>query len=301
MQDSPSVSKVFAACPAAPFSSRPRCRTPTVRSTSATSWSTSRPTSGCAFSACSRTRSSTSSAPTTRMAPRSCSGPKRKALRRRNWSPGSRRRDRSSCSGFHLSFDHWGSTDSPTNFALSHDIYRKLDGAGLIYTKSVEQFFDPVKEMFLPDRYIRGECPKCGAKDQYGDACENCSTLNAPTDLIRPYSTVSGATPVREGVRPFLFPALRSEMRRRSCRSGRDRMRRVASGCSRKSSTRHRNGSAPNGKGLGDWDISRDAPYFGIPIPECAGQVLLRLAGRAGRLSRQPEGIRRQGRGARRG
>src|SRR5690606_39664226 len=82
------------------------------------------------------------------------------------------------------------------NVELSTDIYRKLKEAGLIYVKPVEQFFDPVKQMFLPDRYIKGECPKCHAKDQYGDACEVCGTVYSPTDLINPYSTLSGATPV---------------------------------------------------------------------------------------------------------
>ena len=79
--------------------------------------------------------------------------------------------------GFHLSFDHWHSTDSPENVELSQDIYRKLKAAGFIYAKTIEQFFDPVKAMFLPDRYIKGECPKCGAKDQYGDACEVCGSV----------------------------------------------------------------------------------------------------------------------------
>jgi methionyl-tRNA synthetase len=88
--------------------------------------------------------------------------------------------------GFHLSFDHWHSTDSPENVRLSHDIYRKLKANGLIDRRAVEQFYDPVKQMFLPDRYIKGQCPKCGTKDQYGDACENCSSTYAPTDLIEP-------------------------------------------------------------------------------------------------------------------
>ena len=98
--------------------------------------------------------------------------------------------------GFHLSFDHWHSTDSPENVRLSQDIYARLKAAGLVYVKAVEQFYDPVKGMFLPDRYIKGECPNCHSKDQYGDACEVCSTVYAPTDLINPYSTLSGAKPV---------------------------------------------------------------------------------------------------------
>src|SRR5512138_2176276 len=97
--------------------------------------------------------------------------------------------------GFHLSFDHWHSTDSPENVELSHDIYRRLKAAGLVYSKPVEQFYDPVKSMFLPDRYIKGTCPVCGAKDQYGDACEVCGSVYAPTDLIDPYSTLTGVRP----------------------------------------------------------------------------------------------------------
>ncbi len=173
--------------------------------------------------------------------------------------------------GFHLSFDHWGSTDSPTNFALSEDIYRKLNDAGLIYTKSVEQFFDPVKEMFLPDRYVRGECPKCGAKDQYGDACENCSTLNAPTDLIRPYSTVSGASPVLKASEHFFFRlsdpkcvAFLQQWTQHDA-SGRERLQPEVF-------NKAQEWLGASGKGLGDWDISRDAPYFGIPIPDAPGK-----------------------------
>ncbi len=173
--------------------------------------------------------------------------------------------------GFHLSFDHWSSTDSQTNTALSQDIYHKLDAAGLVYTKSVEQFFDPVKEMFLPDRYIRGECPKCGAKDQYGDACENCSTLNAPTDLIHPYSTVSGATPVLKTSEHFFFRlsdpkcvAFLQQWTQHDA-SGRERLQPEVF-------NKAQEWLGPNGKGLGDWDISRDAPYFGIPIPDAPGK-----------------------------
>src|SRR4051794_21093512 len=109
--------------------------------------------------------------------------------------------------GFHIGFDHWHSTDSPENVELSQDIYRKLRDRtpSLIATRPVEQFFDPVKEMFLPDRFIRGECPRCGAKDQYGDSCENCSSVYSPTELRNPYSTISGATPVRKTSDHFFF------------------------------------------------------------------------------------------------
>src|SRR5262249_19736146 len=106
---------------------------------------------------------------------------------------------------FHIAFDNWHSTHSSENTQLSQDIYRRLKGAGLIYTKSIEQFFDPVKGMFLADRYIKAECPKCGAKDQYGHACENCSSVYSPTDLINPYSTLSGAKPVMKSSEHYFF------------------------------------------------------------------------------------------------
>ena len=107
--------------------------------------------------------------------------------------------------GYHISFDHWHSTHSPENTALSQEIYRRLKAAGLVATRTIEQFFDPVKEMFLPDRYIKGECPNCHAKDQYGDACEVCSKVYAPTDLINPYSTLTGSTPVIRSSEHYFF------------------------------------------------------------------------------------------------
>ena len=108
--------------------------------------------------------------------------------------------------GFHIAFDNWSNTDSPENHELSQEIYRALrDEAKLISTKTIDQFYDPVKNMFLPDRYIKGECPKCGTKDQYGDSCENCSAVYSPTDLKNPYSTLSGATPVMKSSEHFFF------------------------------------------------------------------------------------------------
>ena len=173
--------------------------------------------------------------------------------------------------GFHLSFDHWGSTDSPTNVELSQDIYLKLKRAGLVYTKPVEQYFDPVKQMFLPDRYIKGECPKCGAKDQYADACENCSTVNSPTQLINPYSTLSGAAPVLKTSEHFFFRlsdpkcvAFLQEWTRKDA-SGIERLQPEVF-------NKAQEWLGPDGKGLADWDISRDAPYFGIPIPDAPGK-----------------------------
>jgi methionyl-tRNA synthetase len=98
--------------------------------------------------------------------------------------------------GFHIQFDNWYSTDSPENTELAQGIYRALRKNGLIFTRDIEQFYDPVKNMFLPDRYIKGECPRCGARDQYGDSCEVCGAVYSPTELKNPYSTLTGATPV---------------------------------------------------------------------------------------------------------
>ena len=107
--------------------------------------------------------------------------------------------------GFHIAFDNWHSTDAPENHELAQAIYRDLKAAGLIATKTIEQFFDPDKNMFLPDRFIKGECPKCGAKDQYGDNCENCGAVYAPTELKNPYSALSGVTPVLRNSEHYFF------------------------------------------------------------------------------------------------
>ena len=168
--------------------------------------------------------------------------------------------------GFHVSFDHWHSTDSPENVELSQDIYRKLKARGLVDVRTIEQFFDPVKAMFLPDRYIKGECPKCGAKDQYGDACENCSSVYSPTDLRNPYSTLSGATPVMKSSEHFFFrlsdPACIAFLREWALG---DRLQPEVA-------NKAREWLDADGKGMSDWDISRDEPYFGIPIPDAPGK-----------------------------
>ncbi|MGA9367433.1 MAG: methionine--tRNA ligase [Steroidobacteraceae bacterium] len=170
--------------------------------------------------------------------------------------------------GFHLSFDHWYSTDSPENVALSQDIYRRLKAAGLIYAKPVEQFYDPVKGMFLADRYIKGECPNCHSKDQYGDACEVCSTVYAPTDLIEPYSVLTGARPVLK-TSDHLFFRLSDPRCVDFLNSWTATPNRLQPQVANKAR------EWLSGKGdqaLGDWDISRDAPYFGIPIPDVPGK-----------------------------
>ena len=170
--------------------------------------------------------------------------------------------------GFHIGFDNWHSTDSPENTELSQDIYRKLKAAGLIYAKPVEQFYDPVKGMFLADRYIKGECPKCGAKDQYGDACENCSSVYAPTDLVNPYSTLSGAAPELKTSEHYFFRLSDTKcvdfLKKWVNEPGR-----LQSQVANKAKE-WLEGDAD--KALGDWDISRDAPYFGIPIPDAPGK-----------------------------
>ncbi len=169
--------------------------------------------------------------------------------------------------GFLLKFDHWHSTHSPENTALSRDIYGRLKAAGLIYTKPIEQFFDPVKGMFLPDRYIKGECPKCGAKDQYGDACEVCSTFNSPTDLRNPYSTLSGARPELRTSEHFFFklsdPRCVEFLRHWIAD---ERLQPEVANKAREWLT------GAGDRALGDWDISRDPPYFGIPIPDAPGK-----------------------------
>jgi methionyl-tRNA synthetase len=170
--------------------------------------------------------------------------------------------------GFHIRFDHWHSTHSPENTQLSQDIYKRLSKAGLIYKKPVEQFYDPVKGMFLADRYIKGECPKCGAKDQYGDACENCSSVYAPTDLINPYSTLSGAKPVRKSSEHYFF-RLSDEACVAFLRDWIDLPGRLQPQVANKAREWL---DGEGDKALGDWDISRDAPYFGIEIPDAPGK-----------------------------
>ena len=175
-------------------------------------------------------------------------------------------------SGFHIEFDHWHSTHSAENTELSQDIYRRLKEAGLIYLKPVEQFFDPVKKMFLADRYIKGECPNCHAKDQYADACESCSIVNAPADLINPYSTLTGAKPeLRTSDHYFLRisdPKSVEFLTEWLETPGRLQPQVV----NKAKEWLNGKGQGESKGGLGDWDISRDAPYFGIPIPDAPGK-----------------------------
>jgi methionyl-tRNA synthetase len=173
--------------------------------------------------------------------------------------------------GFHIEHDNWHSTHSKENTELSHDLYRKLKAKGLVYTKTIEQFYDPVKGMFLADRYIKGECPNCGAKDQYGDACENCSSVYSPVKLKNPYSTLSGAKPVLKSSEHYFFrlsdPKCKEFLRDWIAKPGRlqpqvaNKAREWLEG--------------KDDKTLADWDISRDPPYFGIRIPDITEEKYL--------------------------
>jgi methionyl-tRNA synthetase len=175
--------------------------------------------------------------------------------------------------GFRINFDNWSSTDSPENHALAQQIYRDLKANDLIDVKTIEQFFDPEKNMFLPDRYIKGTCPKCATPDQYGDNCESCGAVYAPTDLINPYSALSGATPVLKSSEHFFFKLSDPrcvEFLQHWTQDGKLQPE-VANKVKEWFSVRtHADGS--KSEGLGDWDISRDAPYFGIEIPDAPGK-----------------------------
>ena len=175
--------------------------------------------------------------------------------------------------GFHIAFDNWHSTDAPENHALARQIYLDLKANGLIETRTIDQFFDPEKGMFLPDRFIKGECPRCHAKDQYGDNCEVCGAVYAPTDLIHPYSALSGSTPVLKSSEHFFFKLSDPrcvEFLERWTQDGRLQPE-VANKVKEWFSVRE-NADGTRSEGLGDWDISRDAPYFGIEIPDAPGK-----------------------------
>lgn len=169
---------------------------------------------------------------------------------------------------FLISFDNYYTTDSPENETLSQSIYLKLRDAGLIEKRAIEQAYDPVKEMFLPDRFIKGECPKCGAKDQYGDSCEKCGATYSPTDLKNPFSVVSGATPIKKISDHYFFKLSdpRCETFLRDWTQVRTPLQPEA-----RNKMKEWVGQAGDSK-LGDWDISRDAPYFGFEIPDAPGK-----------------------------
>ena len=166
---------------------------------------------------------------------------------------------------FLVAFDNYHSTNSEENRVLSSEIYKKLKANGKIAVKNIEQYFDPVKNMFLPDRFIKGECPKCHAKDQYGDSCEACGATYNPTELINPFSAVSGAAPVRKETEHYFFKLSEcSDFLREWTRSG--TLQAEAA-----NKMNEWLGDDSENK-LSDWDISRDAPYFGFEIPDAPGK-----------------------------
>lgn len=174
--------------------------------------------------------------------------------------------------GFHIGYDNYYSTHSPENKQFSEQIYCALKANGKIESRVIEQLFDPEKQMFLPDRFVKGECPKCHAQDQYGDNCEVCGTTYAPTELINPYSAVSGAKPELRESEHFFFKL-------GECA---DFLKAWTSGNNPHDGKPHLQAEALNkmkewlGEGeettLSDWDISRDAPYFGFEIPDAPGK-----------------------------
>jgi methionyl-tRNA synthetase len=162
---------------------------------------------------------------------------------------------------FGVAFDHYHSTHSEENRELANLIYTRLRDGGSIARRSIQQLYDPVKQMFLPDRYIKGECPKCGTPDQYGDNCENCGAAYSPTDLKNPRSVVSGATPELRDSEHYFFELGKFEAV----------LRQWLSGDVAHASVKAKLAEWLEG-GLRDWDISRDAPYFGFPIPDAPGK-----------------------------
>jgi methionyl-tRNA synthetase len=171
--------------------------------------------------------------------------------------------------GFHIEFDNWHSTDGVENHELAQQIYLDLEREGLIERRTIEQYFDPERTMFLPDRFIKGECPKCGALDQYGDSCENCGAVYSPTDLKNPRSTLSGATPILKSSEHFFFKL--SHPKCVDFLKGWTQDGKLQSEVANKV----KEWFTPNEQGqsgLSDWDISRDAPYFGIEIPNAPGK-----------------------------
>jgi|WetSurMetagenome_2_1015567.scaffolds.fasta_scaffold00709_17 methionyl-tRNA synthetase len=173
---------------------------------------------------------------------------------------------------FHVAFDNYGSTNSNETKESAQGIYRTLKANGLIEVRSIEQYYDPVKNMFLPDRFIKGECPKCHAKDQYGDNCEVCGAAYAPTDLINPFSAVSGAKPELRNSDHYFF-----KLSAGSCQQF---LRGWTTGkltneppLQQEAANKMQEWLGAEGENkLTDWDISRDAPYFGFEIPDAPGK-----------------------------
>jgi methionyl-tRNA synthetase len=159
--------------------------------------------------------------------------------------------------GFNIEFDNYYTTHSPENQALANEIYQKLQANGDIEIKVIEQAYDPIKNMFLPDRFIKGECPRCGAKDQYGDSCEVCGATYTPLELKNPVSVVSGATPIQKQSEHYFFKLEKYQTMLRDWINNKNNL---------SPEIANKLNEWLDG-GLKQWDISRDAPYFGFPIP----------------------------------
>ena len=173
--------------------------------------------------------------------------------------------------GFGIGYDNYYTTHSEENRELSSEIYQALKADGKIVSRTIEQLFDPEKQMFLPDRFVKGECPSCHAQDQYGDNCEVCGATYSPTELIKPFSAISGATPVLKESEHYFFRLGECE----------DFLKQWTAGSTTLADGRvqaHLQPEALNKMnewiegGLQDWDISRDAPYFGFEIPDAPGK-----------------------------
>jgi methionyl-tRNA synthetase len=162
---------------------------------------------------------------------------------------------------FHIGFDNYHSTHSAENRELAETIYHHLKDAGHIHSRTIKQAYDPLKEMFLPDRFIKGECPRCGTADQYGDNCESCGATYSPTELKNPVSVISGAAPIEKESEHFFFKLGDFETMLQQWTQGKHTQPEIANKLNEWFEA-----------GLQDWDISRDAPYFGFEIPDAPGK-----------------------------
>ena len=173
---------------------------------------------------------------------------------------------------FGIGYDNYYSTHSPENEALSRSIYLALKANGKIESRTIEQLFDPEKNLFLPDRFVKGECPKCHAQDQYGDNCEVCGTTYSPTELIKPYSAISGATPVLKESEHFFFKLGECADYLKQWTAGSTQLKNGREQPHLQAEALNKMNEWLQNDSLSDWDISRDAPYFGFEIPDAPGK-----------------------------
>lgn len=174
--------------------------------------------------------------------------------------------------GFGIGYDNYYSTHSPENETLSRSIYLALKANGKIESRTIEQLFDPEKKLFLPDRFVKGECPKCHAQDQYGDNCEACGTTYSPTELINPYSAISGATPVLKESEHFFFKLGECADYLKQWTAGSTQLVDGRQQPHLQTEALNKMNEWLQDGNLSDWDISRDAPYFGFEIPDAPGK-----------------------------